>query len=97
MQNPFDTYTIKPDAGTGVSAKYPILIPSVEDSRLIGCSCESDFKEVVWFKVEKGQVHKCECGYHFQLIEHDPLDDSFKPRYGGGLGSGHSQYGSRRA
>merc|ERR1719433_707407 len=33
--NPFDTYTIKPDAATGIREKYPILIPSTESSRVV--------------------------------------------------------------
>ena len=38
--NPFDTYTIKPDAATGIREKYPILIPATENSRMVGCLCE---------------------------------------------------------
>ena len=96
FQNPFETYMIKPDAGTGMDPKKPIMIPSEGDSRIIGCSCESDYKEVVWFKVEKGGVHKCDCGYYFKLIHHDPMDESIKPFYGSGLGSGQSQYNRGR-
>ena len=86
--NPFDTYTIKPDAATGIREKYPILIPATENSRMVGCLCEYDFEEVVWFKLDKGKVSQCECGYYFKLIEHDPLDMGVSPKFGKGQGSG---------
>lgn len=83
---------IKPEAGIGMSPNQPILIPSNSESRMIGCSCESDYNEVVWFKVSKGGPQKCDCGYYFKLVEHDPLDARIKPKYGKGLGSGASQF-----
>merc|ERR1712051_939969 len=76
--NPFDTYTIKPDAATGIREK----------SRMVGCLCEYDYEEVVWFKLDKGKVSQCECGYYFKLIEHDPLDMGVSPKFGKGQGSG---------
>ena len=88
FQNPFDTYTIKPDAATGIREKYPILIPATENSRMVGCLCEYDYEEVVWFKLDKGKVSQCECGYYFKLIEHDPLDMGVSPKFGKGQGSG---------
>jgi len=90
--NPFDFYTIKPDAVTGISARNPILIPAAGETRMVGCNCENDYDEVVWFKLEKGAVQKCECGYFFKLIEHDPLDESIKPKFGKGYGSLMSRY-----
>ena len=35
--NPFDTYVLKPDAGTGLYKKAPILIPSQDSTRMVGC------------------------------------------------------------
>lgn len=64
----------------------------MEDSRIVGCQCEDDYKEVVWFKLEKGAIHKCDCGFHFKLIEHDPLDPRIKPKFGKGFGSGLSKF-----
>ena len=90
--NPFDFYTIKPDAMTGVVKRNPILVPAYGDSRMVGCNCEHDYDQVVWFKLEKGEVQKCECGYYFKLIEHDPLDPSIKPKFGKGFGSLLSRY-----
>ena len=37
-------------------------------------------------------VQRCECGMHFKLVKHDPLDRSIKPMYGRGYGSGMSSY-----
>ena len=90
--NPFDFYTIKPDAMTGVVKRNPILVPASGDSRMVGCNCENDYDQVVWFKLEKGDVQKCECGYYFKLIDHDPLDPRIKPKFGKGFGSLLSRY-----
>ncbi|QQP37292.1 Cytochrome c oxidase subunit 5B_ mitochondrial [Caligus rogercresseyi] len=60
--NPFDTYLIRPESGMGDSSKMPILIPSLESSRIVGCSCESDYKEVVWFNLPEGEPQQCDCG-----------------------------------
>ena len=67
------------------------MIPSTETSRVVGCICEYDYEEVVWFKLEKGQVHQCDCGYYFKLIEHDPLDAGIVPKFGKGQGSGQAK------
>ena len=93
VQNPFDTYVVKPDAGTGIFAKNPILIPSMNESRIVGCCCEADYNEIVWFNLEaKSGVQRCDCGYFFKLFKHDPLDQRVKPRFGKGFGSGMSPY-----
>jgi hypothetical protein len=86
--NPFETYVIKPEAGRGLFQGAPILIPSTKDSRMIGCSCEDDYKELVWFELKKGEPQKCECGNYFKLIDYDPLDPNIRPKYGMGFGSG---------
>ena len=84
---------IKPDAATGLYPKLPILIPSTKDSRIVGCCCEDDYEEVVWFNLEaKNGVQQCDCGYYFKLIPHDPLDPNVIPKYGKGFGSGMSPY-----
>ncbi len=80
---------VKPAPLQGLSAKDPILVPSEYPSRMVGCSCESDYKEIVWFELKReGGVQKCDCGVHFRLVRHDPLDRSVRPTYGSGFGSG---------
>jgi len=86
--NPFDHYTLKPDAGVGLYKNSPILIPSANSSRVVGCCCEDDYQEIVWFELHKGEVQKCDCGNYFQLIDYDPLDPNIKPKFGEGFGSG---------
>merc|ERR1712066_670131 len=44
--NLFDTYMVRPVPTQGLSANFPIPIPSEHDARIVGCSCEHDFKEV---------------------------------------------------
>ena len=83
----------KPDAGTGINQKRPILIPSMNESRMVGCCCEADYGEIVWFNLEKKNgTQRCECGYYFKLFHHDPLDPRVRPIYGKGFGSGLSPY-----
>ena len=88
--NPFATYNIKPDAATGISPSLPIMVPSMEDSRMVGCCCQNDYEEVVWFELKKGGIQRCDCGYYFKLIDYDPLDPRIKPKFGAGFGSGQS-------
>ena len=56
FQNPFDTYTIKPDAATGIREKYPILIPATENSRMVGCLCEYDLKKLYGLNLIKEKL-----------------------------------------
>merc|ERR1711909_178530 len=87
--NPFDTYVMKPEPGRGLMKKTPILIPSMSDSRMVGCCCEDYYQEIVWFELTKGTEPKqCDCGNYFKLIDYDPLDPNIKPKYGMGFGSG---------
>lgn len=86
--NPFDNYTIRPDTSIGLFESSPILIPSVGSSRVVGCCCEDDYQEIVWFQLNKGEVQKCDCGNYFKLVEYDPLDPNIRPSFGEGFGSG---------
>jgi len=88
--NPFDTFVTKTPIEQGKSKKLPIFIASTKRSRLVGCSCESDYKDVVWFELEAGDARQCECGYWFQLIPHDPMDKTSKGQMGQGYGHGLS-------
>ena len=90
--NPFDSYTMRPNPVEGASKDVPILVPSTGDKRMVGCCCEDDYHEIVWFELEKGDVKKCDCGYYFKLIDYSPLDLNVPPRYGEGFGSGLSRY-----
>ena len=58
--------------------------------RMVGCCCEDDYQEIVWFELHKGNVQQCDCGNYFKLIDYDPLDPNIKPKYGMGFGSGLS-------
>ena len=56
--------------------------------RMVGCCCEDDYQDIVWFELNKGEVQQCDCGNYFKLIDYDPLDPNIKPKYGMGFGSG---------
>ena len=58
--------------------------------RMVGCCCEDDYQEIVWFELHKGETQQCDCGNYFKLIDYDPLDPNIKPKYGMGFGSGLS-------
>ena len=55
---------------------------------MVGCCCEDDYKDIVWFELSKGKEQQCDCGNYFKLIDYDPLDPNIKPKYGMGFGSG---------
>ena len=89
FQNPFDTVIYRPHSGMGYKEwPIPITCLPTENSRMVGCYCQSDYPEVVWFQLEKGEPQRCDCGYYFTIIEHDPMDNQLKPKYGKGFGSG---------
>ncbi len=91
--HPFENYTVKPDTAQGSSPHAPILVPTTQDSRIVGCCCENDYREVVWFELKKTEeAQRCDCGIYFKLIAHDPLDANIKPKFGSGFGSGLSTY-----
>merc|ERR1712189_74633 len=87
--NPFDSYVLKPES-RGLFKSSPILIPSTKQSRMVGCCCEDDYRDIVWFELHKGNTQQCDCGNYFKLIDYDPLDPNVKPKYGMGFGSGLS-------
>ncbi|KAK0083138.1 hypothetical protein PV325_009263 [Microctonus aethiopoides] len=52
----------------GVGTKEePNLVPSFEDSRIIGCVCEEDSASVVWMWIHEGTPRRCNCGHWFKL------------------------------
>jgi len=46
----------------------PNLIPTTEDSRIVGCICEEDSLAVNWMYLYKGETKRCECGHWFRLM-----------------------------
>jgi len=46
----------------------PILIPSTEENRIIGCICEEDALAVNWMYLYKGETKRCECGHWFRIM-----------------------------
>lgn len=45
----------------------PNLVPSTEDTRIIGCICEEDSLAVTWLYLHQGETKRCECGHWFRL------------------------------
>ena len=52
---------------------------------MVGCSCQHDFREVVWFKLE-------ERGSAAMRMRHTLVDRSVKAKFGKGYGSGMGSY-----
>jgi len=90
--NPFGTFITKPEVVAGTTEGFPIIVPSINDSRIVGCGCQHDYGEIVWFELKKGPPQKCDCGYYYQLLTHDPLGPDEKPVFGKGFGSGFTRY-----
>ena len=90
--NPFSTFVTKPEVVAGTVEGFPIIVPSTNDSRIVGCGCQHDYGEIVWFELKKGPPQKCDCGYYYKLLVHDPLSPDEKPVFGRGFGSGFTRY-----
>lgn len=46
----------------------PNLVPSLFDSRMIGCMCEDESLTINWMWVHKDHPRRCGCGYWFKLV-----------------------------
>jgi len=56
------------ERGVG-SKEQPNLIPSMLDSRMIGCVCEEDSTSISYMWLHKGENKRCECGHWFKLVD----------------------------
>ncbi|XP_063817575.1 cytochrome c oxidase subunit 5B, mitochondrial-like [Pseudophryne corroboree] len=67
-----DPYNIlKPKSYSGTKDN-PHIVPSVNKQRLVGCICEEDNSQVIWFWIHEGHVHRCpECGAHYKLVPYE--------------------------
>lgn len=67
-QDPFEMNIAELKAST---IDTPNLIPSVCDSRIVGCICEEDNLYINWMHLYEGEVKRCYCGHWFKLA---PVD-----------------------
>lgn len=51
----------------------PNIVPSMCDSRIIGCICEEDSTSVAWMWIHEGHPRRCECGHWFKLERKPPV------------------------
>jgi len=85
-----DQAVLKGDFGT---AKNPVVVPSVFDSRIVGCVGGSGYEhELLWHEIKAGSKPTVcfECGQFFVLqkyVDHRP------PPYSHGEGHGHDSHG----
>jgi hypothetical protein len=62
------------------SEDKPIVVPSWEETRLMCCHCDSEGMDLTYTVLKKNQTVKCDCGYHFKLIDQlDPFS-KFDPQ-----------------
>ncbi|KAJ7593141.1 COX5B-domain-containing protein [Mycena floridula] len=73
-----DAFDLAPlDASRVGTLKDPIIVPSLDPERLVGCTgCPADSHDTIWFPVSKDRVTRCvECGsvyaLDYQGLEHD--------------------------
>ncbi|KAK2167687.1 hypothetical protein LSH36_25g04033 [Paralvinella palmiformis] len=64
-EDPFDMNVKSRAKGT---VDEPTLIPSLYDSRIVGCICEEDAVSITWMTLHKGEQKRCMCGYYFKLV-----------------------------
>ena len=67
-------YLTKKVQRTETTAETPIYVPSMEDERVICCHCDIEGLDLTYTVLKKNETTKCDCGYHFKLIDHlDPF------------------------
>ncbi|XP_075072545.1 cytochrome c oxidase subunit 5B, mitochondrial-like [Mixophyes fleayi] len=68
-EDPFSI--LKPKSYPGTK-ENPHIVPAVNKQRLVGCICEEDNSQVIWFWIHDGQVNRCpECGSHYKLVPYE--------------------------
>ncbi|GAU98967.1 hypothetical protein RvY_10035 [Ramazzottius varieornatus] len=63
--DPFEIAAVKRGVGT---REQPTEIPSMADSRIIGCICNEDSLYVAYMTLHMGEPKRCECGHWFNLV-----------------------------
>lgn len=70
--DPFMMRVMKRGVGT---KDTPTTVPSVHESRIVGCICHEEAFYVNYMWLYKGEPKRCECGYWFKLTEmKDPFN-----------------------
>ncbi|KAL4235509.1 Cytochrome c oxidase subunit 5B [Mactra antiquata] len=67
-EDPFDVGLIKQGQFGAGTHETPIIVPTCEGSRLVGCVCEEDTGEVVWMMIHSNEKKSCDCGNWFQGV-----------------------------
>ncbi|XP_060553656.1 cytochrome c oxidase subunit 5B, mitochondrial-like [Ruditapes philippinarum] len=67
--DPFDVGVHKQTNDSQGTRENPILVPTVEGYRLVGCVCEEDLTEVCWMTIHHGTKRQCNCGNWFQCVQ----------------------------
>jgi len=68
--DPYHVKVLKRGPGT---KEQPTKIPSVFESRIIGCICEEDATVINYMWLHEGEPKRCECGYWFDITRVKPL------------------------
>ncbi|XP_056386230.1 cytochrome c oxidase subunit 5B, mitochondrial-like [Hyla sarda] len=67
-----DPYNIRKPKSYAGTKDNPHIVPSVNKQRIVGCICEEDNSQVIWFWVHDGQVNRCpQCGSHYKLVPYE--------------------------
>ncbi|KAJ8250431.1 hypothetical protein COCON_G00223530 [Conger conger] len=50
----------------------PHIVPCIGTKRLVGCLCEEDNTQIVWFWLHEGNPQRCpSCGAHYKMVHHE--------------------------
>ncbi|CAI9618169.1 unnamed protein product [Staurois parvus] len=72
MKKGQDPYSTQSNSGPPGTKEHPIIVPSINKQRLVGCICEEDNSAVIYFWIHEGEVNRCpECGSHYKLVHHE--------------------------
>ncbi|XP_044154002.1 cytochrome c oxidase subunit 5B, mitochondrial-like [Bufo gargarizans] len=68
-EDPFNILKPKTYPGT---KDNPHIVPSVNKQRIVGCICEEDNSQIIWFWAHEGHVNRCpQCGSHYKLVPYE--------------------------
>ncbi|XP_060107817.1 cytochrome c oxidase subunit 5B, mitochondrial [Heteronotia binoei] len=72
LEQGVDPYNMFPPKRYPGTKEEPILVPSINEKRMVGCLCEEDNNTVVHFWLHKGEADRCpSCGAHYKLVPYE--------------------------
>jgi len=52
----------------------PIMVPSMMEERIVGCTCDEDSPQINWIVIKQNEMKRCVCGNAFKVYKAPPTD-----------------------